>query len=415
MLSSDLKPSGGCPHDTRLSIRSLKPGLDQASDDQIVRVTALVDRMPERGAADELLVPLRPRLAQLRIPRVLNFSRMLFLPLDPLIVPPSRWQLGQPAFPRSALAVLSRVVHGAMGEAARAVDVALAGHTSGEPGPIAQFGALLWPAASRILAQAIAPADWPKTGLTPGAFKPIAREVAGLLRHAVVLHAIAARPEEATREQVQRLILTASAAGDEVRTMLTILLLTQTSRPDLVLGATPRPNGDRAATDIAVDLVIDGMAQRGEGTGALASGPSCEAADEAARLAELLDGLGNHVTNPDRRRRLDMVRAGIDAACRARFDDTLDATILDGLGEPGADAGALETAARDLRRLEQSARRIGSPRHYDGALARAAAGIRAGLGVDTLPLADRIRMVELLAGPDEALAMLPPIGALTPA
>ena len=63
----------------------------------------MVDAMPNRGAADQLIAPLRARLAHLRPPRPLRFARLLFLPLDPLIVPAARWRAAQPAIPRTVI------------------------------------------------------------------------------------------------------------------------------------------------------------------------------------------------------------------------------------------------------------------------------------------------------------------------
>src|ERR1700712_4282876 len=92
------------------AIREVSRGLAQARDEQILKVVAMVDAMPERGAADQLIAPLRARLAQLRPPRPLRFARLLFLPLDPLIVSALRWRAEQPTIPRSAIPSLAAAV-----------------------------------------------------------------------------------------------------------------------------------------------------------------------------------------------------------------------------------------------------------------------------------------------------------------
>src|SRR5580704_264145 len=97
------------PH-TRSSnpaIREVARGLAAARDEQILKAVAMVDAMPDRGAADQLIAPLRKRLAHLRPPRPLRFARLLFLPLDPLIVPAARWRIEQPTIPRSAIPSLA--------------------------------------------------------------------------------------------------------------------------------------------------------------------------------------------------------------------------------------------------------------------------------------------------------------------
>src|SRR3954447_4825225 len=60
------------------SVRALIRGLADAGDAQLVRTVALLDSMPNRGAADALLDPVRKRLAGLHPRRPLNFCRLLF-------------------------------------------------------------------------------------------------------------------------------------------------------------------------------------------------------------------------------------------------------------------------------------------------------------------------------------------------
>jgi hypothetical protein len=54
---------------------TIQTSLAHAADAQIARVVAMVDAMPERGSADALIAPLRPRLAALRPTRPLSFTR----------------------------------------------------------------------------------------------------------------------------------------------------------------------------------------------------------------------------------------------------------------------------------------------------------------------------------------------------
>jgi len=46
-------------------VRDLQRSLLDAGDAQISRIVAMVDALPERGSADALIAPLRPRLARL--------------------------------------------------------------------------------------------------------------------------------------------------------------------------------------------------------------------------------------------------------------------------------------------------------------------------------------------------------------
>jgi hypothetical protein len=67
---------------------------------------------------------------------------------------------------------------------------------------------------------------------------------------------------------------------------------------------------------------------------------------------------------------------------------------------------ALESAARGLRVLETEGRVISSGSAYDVLLGSAADAIKGSAMRDRLGLADQIRLVEILSGPDAALAML---------
>ncbi len=69
-------------------IRAVTREVAGADDARVMRIVATVDAMSARGPADELIVPVRHRLAALRPPRPLRFARLLFYPLDPLIVCP---------------------------------------------------------------------------------------------------------------------------------------------------------------------------------------------------------------------------------------------------------------------------------------------------------------------------------------
>ena len=88
-------------------LRELQHSLATAQDGQIERVVAMVDALPQRGAADRLIAPIRPRLAQLRPARPLRFCRLLFLPLDPLVVPPTKWRRASLTLPRTVLEPLA--------------------------------------------------------------------------------------------------------------------------------------------------------------------------------------------------------------------------------------------------------------------------------------------------------------------
>ena len=60
------------------SLHLMQANLTDASDAQIEQIVALVDSLPQRGVADDLIAPLRRRLARLRPHRPMSFMRLLF-------------------------------------------------------------------------------------------------------------------------------------------------------------------------------------------------------------------------------------------------------------------------------------------------------------------------------------------------
>lgn len=143
-----------------------------AQDEQLMRVVALVDGLSSnRGAADRLLESVRPRLAALRPPRPLSFNRLLFQPLDPVIVPTAEWRPGDARLPRGAITPLGAALYAALGAVAAAVETGCAGRTTDDAEAIRTLGALLWPAAAAALPRLAAPpAGWEASGLPASGF-----------------------------------------------------------------------------------------------------------------------------------------------------------------------------------------------------------------------------------------------------
>ena len=96
-------------HTSRLGgIRDLQRTMERAADARIAEIVTLVDSMPERGAADALLAPLRGRLLQIRPPRRMSFARLLFTPANAVVVAAPQWRRNSVTIPRTALSCLAR-------------------------------------------------------------------------------------------------------------------------------------------------------------------------------------------------------------------------------------------------------------------------------------------------------------------
>ena len=167
-----------------------------AGDEQVTRIVAIVDSMSQRGRADLLIQPLRPRLTALRPPRPLRFGRLMFHPLDMVIVPAVHWRTGQSAIPRTALMPMAKFVRLAMGPAAIAIEAELHDRTTADSDLISRLGRRLWPAAAAILPEMAIPRTWASTQLGEHTYRPLANAVATLLAEAVAIDTL--RAEAAT-------------------------------------------------------------------------------------------------------------------------------------------------------------------------------------------------------------------------
>jgi hypothetical protein len=125
----------------------------------------------------------------------------------------------------------------------------------------------------------------------------------------------------------------------------------------------------------------------------------------------MLDELEAGTTDrPTRSARITATRVKLDTACRAQFQTLLQETVVDllaaGLPANAKDLAALEAAARDVRRFEHVARRINRSDHYDRQIRTTIDGL-APRGADAVEArVDRLRLAEILLGPEKALQML---------
>ena len=88
MADRSVEPAGGAS-------RALRLALHAADDQKIKRITAMLDDVADPAGKQAILDPLRGRLGVLRPERPLRFARLLFTPVDSLIVPPSTMRTRQ--------------------------------------------------------------------------------------------------------------------------------------------------------------------------------------------------------------------------------------------------------------------------------------------------------------------------------
>ena len=408
------------PHLTPSDLRSLRRNIAQVSDAQMLQVVALVDRMAERGSADDLIAPLRARFGRVRPPRPLRFTRLLFLPLDPVLIPAPRYRAGMAAVPRSAVIPLGAVVRDAMGPHARVIEADTAGHTVSDIDAVQQAGARLWPMAGAILRTAPPPSGWVTAGLPASLYEPLARNVATVLEQASDLQAVVA--EAATGLPVDlgvtdRFLAQAAPSGPGGWALMLAVLLARLPPPSAILGqatawvARQRDPVLSQTIEQVLEAQLALLETRGTSHDEMLTGDLAIVGTELRRIVALLDGFAGETSPSTRRARVEAVRRRLDANCRARFADSLAEDLLAPLHamchQRSPDAMMrLEAAARHLRAFETEARRLGSAATYDALLCQTATAVQSIAGDAGLTLVDTVRLVEILAGPETALPLL---------
>lgn len=378
-----------------------------AADEQLAQVVALVDAMPDRGAADALIAPLRARLAAIEPTRPMSITRLLFRPLNPVITPGPRWRPGTPAVPRTALSVIGHAVVERLGPVAASVQARIAGRDGKEHAVANQIGASLWPLAATVLARLPIPAEWGlATGLPDACYPEIRANIAAVLHQAVPLvqrirDAGASDPTPVVNDILQA---THAAHPGGFGIVLAILLADGTTAGPALLSALALPG---APVDPAVSLTLD-RAQHLL-TAVLPTVGLAAASFQTAQVAALLDAIEVPSTRPGLRAHAQRVREMANEACQSRLAQALEQDFLPKLAAADAaldDAAVagLERDAQGLRRLAMAGRRFGAAAPYDKLLGRTAAGACASTS-NMLTRMERLRLAELLVGTDAALRL----------
>ncbi len=420
------------------ALREVRRGVAAAGDAQVLKVLRMVDALECRGGTDAVLDPVRSRLRDIHPVRPLRFARLLFMPLDPLIVPPKAWRPGTPSLSRAALATIAgavRHVIAASGPAEAAslacIDGLIARADTGDAGVIRQAGRLLWPLAAGVLHKLGAPAcpdrpkddpsnaalktaidacraKWTSDGLKLTELLPFALALATVLGNARALHdhehAGVCLSADAVLDMLARAEATGPRAWGMMLGLLTIRMPQMVSR---LLAIIPPGTAYREQAALAGEAALSCIEAEAAGQ----PGDISDAAPhEVARQAALTDALIGQSGDANHRRRAVAVKAQLLQGCVRRLENSLQAGVaspLQMLPDDAAGRGValdeIEASARMIRRFEQEARRLGDGSALDALMKSAACQVTA--ATDLLPM-DRARLMEIVAGPEAAMAML---------
>ncbi len=403
-------------HGVDPAIKALSGVIAGAADARIKRIVAKVDAMAARGQADALIAPLRTRLGELRPTRPLRFARLLFLPLDPLIVPAARWNATSFLIPRTAIMPMAQVVETALAERAEAIKSAIRTRTTDDTDLISIIGKAFWPEAGAIMASAETSVLWQQTGLDQAVFDTLKRRIGAMLRQAPAMDSLCTEAAQGlvppSRDAIEAMVRPILSAAPDALPMLATLLLTRLPQTAGVLYAIESGSAAaaiKAATDQAADHLLGQLGGEGESLIAANSLADCGAA--AGRVLALLDELDRDDAPAARRKQVRLLRQRLDGDCKARFVAGMTMDLLAPMqtlpDQPSAaEVMKLEAAARGLRVLEAKGRPLGSGPAYDKMLTQAADAMREAPDDGGLALTDRVRLLEILAGSDAAMDLL---------
>lgn len=391
-------------------LRQLRREVAAADDRQVRQLVAVVDAAPDRGDADLLIAPLRRRLAVLRPPRPLRFNRLLFMPIDPLIQPASVWRPGAIGVPRSVVPALSGLTMRMLGAELDRVQAMIAGHSTHDRRVIAAAGAQLWPLAGQALRAARPPDDWIEaTGLPVAEFAPLAGGVGVLLAEGPALWELCGVMDEAIElDAARRLLGTAAAAGSQPLAMMLAVLLARLPKSGYLMRLADEMSAagqdvGRIAPDRALDFLIAGIEAQGRGGGSAQT--DAEGFLRSAALLETM--LDENSSKPSRVVKLEKVRRQLDEQCRATFATAAEQLLAVGktdeaASSPAACVASREAQARQLRRVDAVGRRLGGAQFYETRLRQVAERFAREPAVTPI---ERLRLAEILLGPDMALSL----------
>ncbi len=404
------------------AVRALRQDLRVADDQKIKRVIAMLDGVADPKMNQTLLDPLRARLASLNLERPLRFTRLLFMPLDPVIVAPREWQPDEPSIPRTALAPLAGIVRNGLGAEAIFIDKTIAGRKTSAIQQIALAGEALRPRAAEVLAAAAAPpADWAECGLPHKVFQPLTRSIAAVLRRGPQLRWLLRDAEvgvfESAEQAVADILKDIGKEPPEGCALIARLILLQSPHAAPLLRRFIASGADQAAKAMvrrAIDQGTEQMLSDMESdtglTEEISRGPLANVGAMVRRIATFLHEIEEDSGAPADRPRLHAIRKKLDQACRERFSDGLNTGLLTPLAATAGPVDGngqilMESCGRELRELETAARKVGGAADYDRLLLEASAAVMEAAAAGTLTAVRKLRLIEILEGPEAAAAL----------
>lgn len=405
----------------------------EVTDKKLLQTVALIDRLAQRGAVDDLLAPLRPRLQRLKPPRPLTIRRVLTYPLEELLVPAAAWRPGAQRLSRDLLGTIHDIVLGALEPELQArLSRAVAGQTMHDTAALHRAGKELWPVAAARLRDTLPPevANGDNRGRNRRQQLALAADLLSIGEPlAGVFLDLPAKPvrklDGDQQQRLGKLLQRLEEIGGRALALGSEALGERLGDPGVLLevlqhAGEGEPTGMRVAVASEagrrVVAELDDSADRLRRAGRR---PAVAVADEVVQLVGTLSALEAAPADlPVDRAQLKQVARKAAKAVEGHLQSVVFGEVLDGfraLARPEVDdasIGAAEAAARAARRLGAAGRRLGAGgpvdlviksalAAYSGALARPGANAS-----EALQLMDQLRIIEIVFGADVAAELL---------
>lgn len=422
------------------------------SDRKLLGVLALVERAPDRDQVREVLDRMRPRLVRLRPPRPLTAQRLLFRPVEDLFDPPENYRAKIGRLSRQTIQPCWVIVSNLMdpgllrrtNDGARTVD-------ADHPSEVLSLGMPFWKQAAEILAtfldadhsigrrrvgtdQVTITEDLRQQLIDIADILAIATEVETTKSHLPErpIRVLSEVDVELLTDVITRL---GAASTQQVQTYL-LVVLARMSRPGDLLQvlsdiALPCSTGERSALFTAVGtsalaaLTNEAQSLRKATARVTDAATGAETAEQlVSRLTSLEQSLGG-LRSRTVADQVQTARREIGSFVLDKVAVKADQTLFESLrpaAAPGQSApleptvDQVETAeqsARSLRRCAKVAESVGVNREMEQKLAgvcikleREATARDSSGQTDERRLVRSVRLIEMIAGPDEAQRVL---------
>jgi hypothetical protein len=347
--------------------RALGGMIENASDQALSKIVALVDRLANAEIHARLLGPSLRRLRRLRPPRPASLMRLLFLPLGGALVDPLQWRRTEGRIPRTALGPLLESLSQVLGPQIDAISVQLRGGNLEDEKLIDRTGRQLWYAAGAVAPRLVYNAAWSRAGLAELDFDAIISLAGALWRHSGPLwDGMQQVVGDCQPEALRAALIGPANEGNLVFAAALDTLLQRAERPSnfvALLKDLPAPALSvlEGALNNWIGTTLPELAEDDFAT-------SARLAEEIGAVIAALEALPRITAKTDAKG-LVAHRRNLDQFCRTSYREVVSIHVIQALLEMTSEdtdtMGEIEAMARVARSLEDTGRRIGSSKPYE--------------------------------------------------